>query len=226
MILTPTALLFGDDDFHASFRSSLLLHRLFHSFHHRSTTVVQHVVEEDVAAPPLSITNGGVAHDDSNATHSRHTHSQGHHHRRRRRVNKQLFSKMFIEAGEHPFFKRVWLARHVLDGSSPLLKPAVRHHIRRGGGAWPSRLNSYAAIRSSLQFNQILVSLNGVSNISASEVYAQKIYDFCDVNIGYEFVNILCKDGEGRLMVDTDLINDVRQQHGGGGEPLIDLDDD
>jgi len=43
-----------------------------------------------------------------------------------------------------------------------------------------------------------------------------------DINIGYQFVNILYRDeSDGSLGVDTDLINDVREQHGGGGEPLI-----
>jgi hypothetical protein len=136
-------------------------------------------------------------------------------------VKKRIFSKMKIEAGEHPFFKRVWLARHVLDDSSPILKPRVRRQIRRNRGYWPERLNNYAAVRDSLQFNQILVSLNGVSNVSASDVYAQKIYDFVDINVGYQFVNILYRDQDDSLNVDTDLINDVREQVGGGGEPLI-----
>lgn len=138
-----------------------------------------------------------------------------------RLVNKRIFSKMMIEASDHPFFKRVWLGRHILDDTSPILKPKVRRQIRRNQGYWPERLNSYEGVRSSLQFNQILVSLNGVSNVSASDVYAQKIYDFVDINVGYQFVNILYKDTDGMLKVDTDLINDVREQHGGGGEPLI-----
>lgn len=138
-----------------------------------------------------------------------------------RLVSKRIFSKMLIEASDHPFFKRVWLARHVLDETSPILKPRVRRQIRRNGGSWPERLCTWNAIRDSLQFNQILVSLNGVSNVSASDVYAQKIYDFVDINVGYQFVNILYKDTDGALKVDTDLINDVREQKGGGGEPLI-----
>jgi hypothetical protein len=136
-------------------------------------------------------------------------------------IGKRIFSKMHIEAHEHPFFKRVWLARHILNDRSPLLTHKVRRAIRRNGGFWPSRLNNYEAVRDSLQFNQILVSLNGVSNVSASDVYAQKIYDFADVNIGYQFVNVLYRDrSDGALKVDTTLINDVREQNGGGGEPL------
>jgi hypothetical protein len=138
-----------------------------------------------------------------------------------RLASKQIFSKMNIEASDHPFFKRVWLARHELDEYSPILKPRVRRQIRKNNGRWPDRLNSSTAIRDSLQFNQILVSLNGVSNVSASDVYAQRIYDFVDINIGYQFVNLLYRDVDGALGVDINLINDVREQQGGGGEPLI-----
>jgi hypothetical protein len=138
-----------------------------------------------------------------------------------RLVSKHVFSKLLIEASDHPFFKRVWLARHILDEHSPILKPRVRKMIKKNGGRWPERLNNYTTIRDSLRFNQILVSLNGVSNVSASNVYAQKIYDFVDVNIGYQFVNILYRDNDGNLGVDIDLINDVREQVGGGGEPLM-----
>jgi hypothetical protein len=83
-------------------------------------------------------------------------------------------------------------------------------------------LDNHEAVRKSLQFSQILVSLNGVSNVSAANVYAQKIYDAVDVNIGYQFVNVLYRDGkDGALKVDTRLINDVKEQDGGGGEPLM-----
>lgn len=50
--------------------------------------------------------------------------------------------------------------------------------------------------------------------------------DFVDVNIGYQFVNILYRDSaDSTLGVDIDLINDVREQDGGGGEPLMEEDD-
>jgi hypothetical protein len=136
-------------------------------------------------------------------------------------VSKRVYSKMNIEASEHPFFKHVWLGRHILDETSPILRPKVRRQIRRNHGFWPERLNSYQAVRDSLQFNQILVSLNGVSHVSASDVCAQNIYDWVDLCVGYEFVNILYRDADGALKVDTDLVNDVREQKGGGGEPLI-----
>ena len=109
-----------------------------------------------------------------------------------------LFSyHVIIENHHHQQQQR--LARHVLDETSPILKPRVRRQIRKNNGSWPERLCTWNSIRDSLQFNQILVSLNGVSNVSASDVYAQKIYDFVDVNVGYQFVNILYKDTDGGL---------------------------
>jgi hypothetical protein len=91
-------------------------------------------------------------------------------------TSNQLYYKMHIETTDHPFFKRVWLARHILDEHSPIVKARVKHAIRRNHGAWPyNKLHTYDDIRNSLQFNNIIVSLNGVANISASTVYAQKI---------------------------------------------------
>mmetsp|Transcript_1101 Transcript_1101/g.2358 ORF Transcript_1101/g.2358 Transcript_1101/m.2358 type:complete len:322 (+) Transcript_1101:1038-2003(+) len=136
-------------------------------------------------------------------------------------IEKLIFSKMYFEQCEHPFFKRVWVGRHILNAESPLVRPKVKREIQKNKGYWPKDRNNYTAVRKSVLFNQILVSLNGVSNLSANEVYAQKIYDYVDVNVGYKFVPILYKHGDGTLRVDTDFINDVREQNGGGGEPLI-----
>lgn len=87
-----------------------------------------------------------------------------------------LYYKMMIETPDHPFFKRVWVARHVLDESSPLLEQRVKDMIRHNNNEWPyHKLNTADDIRNSLSFTDILVSLNGISNISASSVYAQKI---------------------------------------------------
>lgn len=136
-------------------------------------------------------------------------------------VSKRIFCKLELEAPDHPFFKRIWVARHVLDDSSPILTNKIRKAIRRNGGFWPELCNNHLAIRRNLQFNQILISLNGVSNVSASDVYAQKMYDFVDVRVGYKFVNLLYRDRtDGKLKIDSDLINDVRDQDGGGGEEL------
>jgi hypothetical protein len=136
-------------------------------------------------------------------------------------TDRHAYSKMRVEPSDHPFFKRVWVVKHVLDHDSPILKPRVRRMIRQNGGHWPQTLNSCESIRQSLHFNQILVSLSGLSNVSSIDVYAQRIYDFHDLNISYQFVNILYRDSGGAVGVDIDLINDVREQDGGGGEPLL-----
>lgn len=136
-------------------------------------------------------------------------------------VTKRIFSKMHLESTDHPYFKRVWLARHILDEHSPVLTPKARRMIRRNHGHWPAELDSFEAVRNSLKFNQIIVSFQGVCNATATTVYCQKIYDFEDVNVGYHFSDMLMLDDEGNVLVDMDKINHVREQNGGGGEPLI-----
>ena len=137
-----------------------------------------------------------------------------------RLIPKRIFSKLVIEAAEHPYLRRIWLARHVVDETSPLLTPRTRRLLKRNGGWWPESLNSYEGVKKSISFNQILVSLSGISNLSGSEVYAQKVYENVDCVVGYRFCNVLYRSQDG-LRVDLDLLNDVKEQHGGGGEPLL-----
>ena len=139
-----------------------------------------------------------------------------------RLIPKRIFSKLLIEASEHPYLRRIWLARHVVDETSPLLTPRARRLLKRNGGWWPESLNTYEGVKESIHFNQILVSLVGVSNLSGSEVYAQKVYENADCVVGYRFCNVLYRSQDGSLRVDLDLLNDVKEQSGGGGEPLID----
>jgi hypothetical protein len=93
--------------------------------------------------------------------------------------------------------------------------------LRLNNGYWPSELNDYESVRACLNLDQLLVSLSGTSNADANSVYAQKIYDFHDINVGYRFVNMLYRDPkDGSLKVDHSVINDVVEQPGGGGEPF------
>ena len=142
-------------------------------------------------------------------------------------VSKKILSKLDLETPDHPFFRRVWLVRHILDSTSLLLKPHVRQMVERNKGFWPRELNNYESIRASIEFDQILVSLSGTSNADANSVYAQHVYSMVDLNVGYRFVNALYRDPrDGRLLVDQTLINDVMEQAGGGGEPLHYFDAD
>eukprot|EP01083_Nonionella_stella_P293893 999364_1 len=63
-----------------------------------------------------------------------------------------------------------------------------------------------------------MISFNGVSKHTATNVTAQKVYNRDDVVIGYKFVNILEKH-EGIVKVQIDSLNDVMKQDG-HDEPL------
>ena len=124
-----------------------------------------------------------------------------------------------IETDSHPFFKRVWNIRHVLNARSPLLTWKVRQMIQNNDGFWPESLNDHESIRSNLRFNDIVVSFSGSTNASGASVFSQHVYDYVDVNIGYTFANVLAKE-KGRIIVDAELLNDVTEQVGGGAEPF------
>ena len=140
-------------------------------------------------------------------------------------VPKKIFSKLEVESPDHPFFKRVWIVRHRLDQNSPLLTPQARQLVKSNFGKWPSSINSPEGVRSAVKFDQILVSLSGTSNADANSVYAQKVYEYVDINVGYRFVNLLYRDPvDETLRADIRLINDVVEQAGGGGESFEAVD--
>jgi hypothetical protein len=127
---------------------------------------------------------------------------------------------LHVESNEHPFFERVRNVRHVLDHASPLLKQEAKELIRLNGGHWPNELNNANAVRASIHFHQILVSFSGTSNVDANSVYSQNSYGFDDVCVGYAFCNMLFREDDGSIGVDHQLLNDVKEQSGGGGEGL------
>jgi len=79
-----------------------------------------------------------------------------------------MFTKVSLDADEHPFFRRVWFGRHCLDQNSPLLTPSVRHKVKLAGGYWPAELNNYQSIKNAIQFRNLLVCLSGTSNANAA----------------------------------------------------------
>lgn len=108
----------------------------------------------------------------------------------------------------------------MLDQTSPLLRPEAKELIRFNNGHWPNELNNANAVRASIHFDQILVSFSGTSNVDANSVYSQKSYGFDDVCVGYAFCNMLFREKDGGIGVDHRLLNDVKEQTGGGGEEL------
>jgi hypothetical protein len=135
----------------------------------------------------------------------------------------RVFHKLEIETDSHPFFRRVWNIRHCLDENSPLLTARARRAIERNRGFWPEEWNDHSSVRSQLRFTELIVSFGGTANVSGSSVYAQKVYDFADVNIGYTFAQVLHISQSGQLVVDKRLLNDVLEQDGGGAEPFQDI---
>ena len=116
---------------------------------------------------------------------------------------------------EHPFLSRVWHGVHILDSSSPLLTDMARQRIEVNGGSWPSQWFDPDIIRSKLDFHNLIVTVIGLSNVSAMAVHAYKRYKIGDVLIGFNFAPIVFRDIEtGLVEVDFDMANDVREQLG------------
>ncbi len=135
-------------------------------------------------------------------------------------VPRRIFSKLDIETDRHPFFKRVWHIRHVLNQNSPLLSHHAKGLVEENQGYWPEELNTYEQVRKHVHFYEIIVNFSGTSNVSGATVYGQKVYEFADLNVGYRFAPLLFKSDTGKLVVDSSLLNDVLEQLGGGAEPL------
>lgn len=119
----------------------------------------------------------------------------------------------------------MWNIRHVLDEHSPLLSNPARALIRSNSGQWPVHLSNAASIRQYLCFNDIIISFSGTSNAHGRTVYAQKVYTFSNICIGYSFANVLALENY-RVVVDTHMIHEIVEQIGGGAEPLPESDPD
>lgn len=91
-----------------------------------------------------------------------------------------------------------------------------------------------------MEFNSIRVVLSGGSALSKSDVYAEKIYSYHDVCVGWQYIGV-CYDidhmskgrnscgrkrnrtsmgDEKETRVDFSLIHDIVPQRGGDFEPL------
>lgn len=137
-----------------------------------------------------------------------------------------IYSRLVLENENHPFLKRCWHLRHQIGRNSPLLNCDARKTIQQfhgaGGEGWPPELNSHEELRKHICFEELSVTLSGTDHITGNTVYGTSIYFLDDIVIGYRFANCLNKDPKtGQVGVDVTLINDVLEQHGGGGEPLF-----
>lgn len=136
---------------------------------------------------------------------------------------RQKYHNLTLQTRHHPYFRRIWYLRHVLDATSPLLQREVRKKIKLCG-QWPPNFNSHASVRASLvKFHDINVTLNGTSNLNASDVFAQYRYKLRDLHVGWQFAGMMYFHDEGenkKIKVDTSLIHDILPQAGGGQEPI------
>lgn len=125
-----------------------------------------------------------------------------------------------------------------------MLKQETRELIKKNNGYWPNELNHHVAVKNSFHFDSFLVNFSGTSNADCSSCYAQHVYDFDDVNVGYTFRNMLYHernrdmrfwrrnndeydddiendDENSRLCLDVNLLDSIVVQAGGGGEPIF-----
>jgi hypothetical protein len=137
------------------------------------------------------------------------------------RITRSEYVRVNLVDFEHPFFSRVWHGVHILDGASPLLNDKAKQKIRENNGSWPSHWFTPDIIKEKLEFHDLIVTVAGISNISAVTVHAYKRYKIGDVLIGYNFAPLVFRDKESdMLVVDKTLVNDVREQAGLEGEDL------
>jgi len=98
------------------------------------------------------------------------------HKRNGERITQSQYVRVNLVDFEHPFFSRVWHGVHILDGTSPLLKESAKKKIRENGGSWPSEWFKPKVIHDKLDFEDLVVTVAGISNISAVTVHSYKRY--------------------------------------------------
>jgi hypothetical protein len=141
-------------------------------------------------------------------------------------IPKTILTKLPCESLDHPFLKRAFTIRHRLDQHSPVLKVRPRLMVLQNNGFWPHELNNAESVRESIQFDQIIIRLTGVSNADANTVFSHTVYDIHDLRIGYQFTNMLYRcPRDGSLQIDSGLLNDISEQDGGGGEIIANQSD-
>uniref|UniRef100_A0A7S2W0H6 Uncharacterized protein n=1 Tax=Eucampia antarctica TaxID=49252 RepID=A0A7S2W0H6_9STRA len=92
----------------------------------------------------------------------------------------------------------------------------ARRKISENNGYWPNDWCTPKDIRGNLNFKEILVTISGISNVSAATVYNSYTYRYADTIVGYEFAPLLYKTNTAKssTKVDMSLVNDVVLQRG------------
>ncbi|GMH75534.1 hypothetical protein TrRE_jg1521, partial [Triparma retinervis] len=128
---------------------------------------------------------------------------------------------------DHPFFEQTWYARHILDHSSPLVKPRTRKLIKVHDGKWPRAIFSYNKKYSSLtdshplaehlrKFDKILVTVSGTEFDTGRDVSRTHKYGPESVILGARFgsMEVLSTDPTRTGRLELEKINDIVLQPG------------
>lgn len=144
-------------------------------------------------------------------------------------LDKKAYYQFALTPDSHPHFSRIWYARHVLNAESPLLKRDIRDEIVKEGGKWDkgecvllgmeckirrevitillttlfylSDYNTASEVRKCLnEFISLRITLSGTSAVSANTVFAEHVYEYEDVVVGWRFANMVYeKEPKSRL---------------------------
>lgn len=164
----------------------------------------------------------------------------------REKESQKVYHKLSLKPSFHPYFSRVWVLRHTLDATSPLLRSEVRNMLKDRTNGWDPTLNNHRDIRACLvEFNNLRIMMTGASALSRQEVYAEKVYQFEDICVGWRFIAVCYEDDseehswrrckrfrrkyqrrhfsygdDTTTSVDLSLIHDIVPQRKGDFEPM------
>ncbi|KAK1737864.1 potassium channel family protein [Skeletonema marinoi] len=117
-------------------------------------------------------------------------------------LDKKAYYQFALTPDSHPHFSRIWYARHVLNAESPLLKREIRDMIVQEGGKWDKDFNTASEIRQCLnEFISLRITLSGTSAVSANTVFAEHVYEYEDVVVGWRFANMVYEQEPKRKLL-------------------------
>lgn len=120
-------------------------------------------------------------------------------------VPRRRFHNLDVDPSSVSHFDRVLYVRHKLDSKSPLITAETRKAIKKNGNHWPTHLNNPKDLKACIEFAQIYVSLEGVSEDSKSSVYSKMAYEKDDIKIGYKFMDMTYKDHNSKVEYKVDF---------------------
>merc|ERR1719215_1629235 len=110
---------------------------------------------------------------------------------------------ILFENSENLLFNKCWMLKHILDKRSPLVRPDIKEKmIESSDGTiyWPceltvedgsQNLHCCEGISNSLSFfKHMVVSIKALSEASGQSLFANKVFSFGQILVGYEHVDM------------------------------------